>query len=677
MGNNIRNFVCFSLLLAGSLTAHALTIVRNNDPSLAANLSPADVAAASAAFDYAAAQYSALYNDPVQVNITLAAVPGTGTLGESSTALVGFFSYTTIRNALIADAVSLDDVTAIATLPVLDPTGGHNWVTSRAQGKALGLIASDATSDGTFTFGAGFSYTYDPANRAVAGKFDFIGVAFHEISEIMGRIPGLGTNFGDGGPDYLPFDLFRYTGLAIRSFTGGSGNYFSIDNGTTDLKNFNFANGNGSDPQDWASGANDAYNAFSSSSVLNALTPVDVRVMDVIGYNFNLAPMIVAAGATLTAEGCTPTNGAIDPSETVTVNFALQNTGGQNAFNVVATLLATGGVTAPSGAQSYGTLVAGGGAVSEPFTFTANGTCASNITATLQIQTNSANYGTVTYNFNLGVLGLALSQNFDGVSAPALPAGWTTSAGGAESPWVTSTTLADTAPNAAFSPDPTAIGSNVLVSPVIPIMTSTAKLTFRNNYSLETGYDGGVLDIQIGGGSFQDIMTAGGSFVQNGYVATISTSFGNPIGGRMAWSGSSGGFLTTIVNLPAAAAGQNIQLRWMCGSDSSIGYPGWYIDTISIIDGFTCCAGGVSPASFQITSIVRSNNNILINWTTGGVGKTNALQATAGTVNGSYATNNFANIFIVTNAVTTSTNYTDVGAATNFPSRYYRVRLVP
>jgi len=185
------------------------------------------------------------------------------------------------------------------------------------------------------------------------------------------------------------------------------------------------------------------------------------------------------------------------------------------------------------------------------------------------------------------------------------------------------------------------------------------------------------LDIKIGSGSFQDIMTAGGSFVQNGYVATISTSFGNPIGGRMAWSGSSGGFLTTIVNLPAAAAGQNIQLRWMCGSDSSIGYPGWYIDTISIIDGFTCCAGGVSPASFQITSIVRSNNNILINWTTGGVGKTNALQATAGTVNGSYATNNFANIFIVTNAVTTSTNYTDVGAATNFPSRYYRVRLVP
>jgi hypothetical protein len=116
----------------------------------------------------------------------------------------------------------------------------------------------------------------------------------------------------------------------------------------------------------------------------------------------------------------------------------------------------------------------------------------------------------------------------------------------------------------------------------------------------------------------------------------------------------------------------------MCGTDSSVGYSGWYIDTISIYDGvaFACCTGGVSPSSFRITSIVKSNNDILINWTSG-IGQTNALQATAGTANGSYSTNNFANIFSVTNTVTTSTNYTDVGGATNVPARYYRVRLVP
>src|SRR5205814_6515933 len=55
------------------------------------------------------------------------------------------------------------------------------------------------------------------------------------------------------------------------------------------------------------------------------------------------------------------------------------------------------------------------------------------------------------------------SQNFDGVSAPSLPGGWTTSATGVQSPWVTQTP-GDTAPNAAFSTDATYIGINELVS---------------------------------------------------------------------------------------------------------------------------------------------------------------------------------------------------------------------
>lgn len=37
----------------------------------------------------------------------------------------------------------------------------------------------------------------------------------------------------------------------------------------------------------------------------------------------------------------------------------------------------------------------------------------------------------------------------------------------------------------------------------------------------------------------------------------------------------------------------------------------------------------------------------------------------------------FTGIFTVTNSADTITNYLDAGAATNAPSRYYRVRLVP
>ena len=77
---------------------------------------------------------------------------------------------------------------------------------------------------------------------------------------------------------------------------------------------------------------------------------------------------------------------------------------------------------------------------------------------------------------------------------------------------------------------------------------------------------------------------------------------------------------------------------------------------------------------FRIISAARENNDIRVEWTTGDC-KTHALERAAG--DGGHYTNSFASIFTVTNTVGTVTNYLDVGAATNFPARYYRVRLVP
>jgi hypothetical protein len=79
-----------------------------------------------------------------------------------------------------------------------------------------------------------------------------------------------------------------------------------------------------------------------------------------------------------------------------------------------------------------------------------------------------------------------------------------------------------------------------------------------------------------------------------------------------------------------------------------------------------------SPA-FQIIGIAKESNNIRVVWTTS-TGKTNELQAASG---GGYRTNNFAAIFAVTNTVSVTNSYLDVGAATNSLSRFYRLRLVP
>jgi hypothetical protein len=86
----------------------------------------------------------------------------------------------------------------------------------------------------------------------------------------------------------------------------------------------------------------------------------------------------------------------------------------------------------------------------------------------------------------------------------------------------------------------------------------------------------------------------------------------------------------------------------------------------------------LDPNAFRITSVAKEGNDVRVTWLLG-PGSTNTLQATAGASNGSFSTNAFTDIFIVTNVTTigTVTNYLDVGAATNSSSRYYRARLVP
>jgi len=302
----------------------ALTINLTYDPDstfTAAGLSAADIVNMKAAASYAASQFTHNFTDSINVNIRVTAVAGTKTLGASNTFLVSVSSYTALRNAVSADSTTADDATVLSpggSLPSADPISStHMYLVSTAEAKALKIISDDFSNDGTFKFGGGFSYTYDPANRAVFGKIDFIGVAMHEFSEIMGRIALMGQNL-TGSPDYMLMDLFHYTGAGVRGLNDGGGRYFSIDNGTTFLKAFNDATSNGGDLQDWASGTNDSFNAFSSSSVENDLTSVDLRVMDVIGYDFASGSPTPTPTPTATP---TPTPGpSVTPTPTPTPN---------------------------------------------------------------------------------------------------------------------------------------------------------------------------------------------------------------------------------------------------------------------------------------------------------------------------------------------------------------------
>ena len=339
-------------------------------------------------------------------------------------------------------------------------------------------------------------------------------------------------------------------------------------------------------------------------------TPTGSNLINAIVGPPVLRPLVLSNSFTLVAENCA--NNTIDPGETVSLTIGLINLGLSSTSNLVATLQPTSGIVSLSSPQTYGVLTGGGAAVTRVFAFVATGACGETNTATLQLQDGTDNLGTVTFSFMLGQRSLApvLSQNFDSVISPALPTGWTVSWTGAGAAWATTSALCETSPNSAFARNPALPSDNSLISPPFAVASSSAQLTFRHNFYTETLYDGGALEISIAGGPFTDILAAGGSFLTNGYTQIISSCCGNPLANRGAWTGSSGGFVPTIVNLPASVAGQTIRLRWRFCSDNMIAATGWYLDTVSLFDGFVCCTA-IQPL---IQSINRSNDSVWISW---------------------------------------------------------------
>jgi hypothetical protein len=227
--------------------------------------------------------FASQFNDAVTLNFTVnwAAIGG---LGASSYSLFTY-TYGQVTGALSSDSKTSDDATTVASLAASDPISGtHSWTMVRAEAKALGLITGNATgSDGSMTFSNTAAFDFDNSNGVTSGQYDFYGVVAHELSELMGReINAIGNNVATGA-GYHPLDLFKYSGTGSHVFAGTTPGYFSVNNGTTNLANFN-TNANG-DFGDWASGINDSFLAFSNSGVVNSVSAFDLREMDVIGWD--------------------------------------------------------------------------------------------------------------------------------------------------------------------------------------------------------------------------------------------------------------------------------------------------------------------------------------------------------------------------------------------------------
>ena len=314
-----------------------------------------------------------------------------------------------------------------------------------------------------------------------------------------------------------------------------------------------------------------------SASIQNAGSGAgDARVTEA----FDLANLTQTPSFTFSDAGGN-NNGFPEPGETLTLNIPLSNNTGSTATGV--TLQVVGGGLANYGTIASGTTLTQGAS----FTVPAGTACGSSITLTFNV-TSSLGATSFTRVLIVGVPVTTFTENFDSVTAPNLPVGWLTSNSGVGVPFVSTTTTPDSAPNAMFTPNPSAVGGASLTSPPIPITASAAVVTFRQNYRTESGWDGGAFEISINGGAFTDILTAGGRFIEGGYNSTLGTAVGNPVSGRPAWSGNSGGYITTKAQLPASAAGQNVNLRWLFGSDTNTFDVGWWVDGVQVNGSYGC-----------------------------------------------------------------------------------------
>ncbi len=161
--------------------------------------------------------------------------------------------------------------------------------------------------------------------------------------------------------------------------------------------------------------------------------------------------------------------------------------------------------------------------------------------------------------------------------ADAVSAGWGHGASQGTDDWRVDTTDPYSGSKSFASDDVNEITDKWLISPEF-VASSSSSLTFWHKYNFEATYDGGVLEISTDGGTtWQDL----GSYItQGGYTGTIDGTYGNPIGGRSAWTGSQTTYTQVTVDL-SAFNGSAIQVRWRIGTDSSIGAGTWYIDDIT------------------------------------------------------------------------------------------------
>jgi bacillolysin len=199
-------------------------------------------------------------------------------------------------------------------------------------------------------------------------------------------------------------------------------------------------------------------------------------------------------------------------------------------------------------------------------------------------------------------------------------ADWSTSSGGGA--WIYSTEASQSGSRSAYGVNQAVQATSELaMTNAVLVPAGTSYFRFDHTFSFDAEiistnqaanryWDGGIVEYNTGSG-WIDIASLPGNAALNGYNVTLRTSGGgnnNPFAGRAAFGGNSPAFQSTRYTI-SSLAGQSVRFRLRIGTDSSIGYPGWFVDDVAI---YTC--GGtpsVPSAPGQVTAVAGSGTATL------------------------------------------------------------------
>lgn len=291
-------------------------------------------------------RWSAQFSDNVTINVKIDYQPlGPGILASTGNEIQPY-AYSTVRTALIADAKTATDTVVLANLqpgpalifaanhtfecgncttPYLDDNANNRNVNvTRAEAKAMGLLAPSDALDASITFNSGFSLDFDPSNGISAGQYDFAGIATHEIGYILGFESSVddydycgASNSNCGGPisgsdeNSSVLDLFRYsnpfgTGYIMDQSADARDKYFSIDGGQTlgPLFSSGVFLGDGYQASHWKNNSGGIMDPTAAAGQLLLITQNDITALDAIGWDAIATPEPFSAVLLLIGIAC-------------------------------------------------------------------------------------------------------------------------------------------------------------------------------------------------------------------------------------------------------------------------------------------------------------------------------------------------------------------------------------